>query len=112
MKHMKLIALLAAAMMVQGTHAGPKIEKAKQMGTVGIHLAEVVGGVVLGVAGWRQWDQGKSFWERGKGKAFMVLSAPLILKGLHDLKNDLHQHIFYHMDAWWKYKSKDLAKKE
>ncbi len=105
MKHMKLIVFLAAAMIVQGAHAGPKIEKAKQMGTVGIHLAEVVGGVVLGVAGWRQCDQ-------LRGKAFMVLSAPFILKGLHDLKNDLHQHIFYHMNAWWKYKSKDLAKKE
>ncbi len=105
MKHMKLIALLAAAMMVQGAHAGPKMDKAKEMGTVGIHLAEVVGGVVLGVAGWHQRDQ-------RRGKAFMVLSVPLIIKGLHDLKNDLHKHIFYHMNAWWKYKSKELSKKE
>ncbi len=108
MKRMKLMALLAAAMMVQSVYADAadsRVQKAKQMGMVGIHLAEVVGGVVLGVAGWRQRDQ-------RRGKAFMLLSVPLILKGLHDLKDDLHKHIFHHLNAWWRYKSKELAKKE
>ena len=98
MKHMKLIVLLAAAMMAQPAHAGPKVDKAKQMGTAGIHLAKVVTGCMLWDAAWnnrikdadRKWGFGGS-----------VL---LIADGLYELHHDLHRHIFTHVNAWWRSK--------
>ena len=98
MKQMKLIALLAAAMMVQGTHAGPKMDKAKQMGTVGIHLAKVATGCMLWEAAWnnRIKDEDRKW---GFGGSFL-----LIADGLYDLHHDLHRHIFMHLNAWWRSK--------
>jgi hypothetical protein len=100
MKHMKLIALFVAIMMVQGTHASPKVERAKQMGSVGFHLAKVIAGWKIGGAYFngRLRDQDNN-WCLG-GAIF------LIADGLHELHHDLHRHIFTHLNAWWQHKSK------
>ncbi len=96
MKHMKLIAVLAAAMMVPAASAGPKMDKAKDLVKVGFHLSKVVTGWNVGAVGWSKGiGQDEGQWLVGG-------SLCLIVDGLHDLKNDLHQHIFHHMNAWYK----------
>ena len=103
MKHMKLIALLVAALMVQFVHAGPKMDKMKDLGKVGIHLAKVVTGWKVGEVSWnKSIGQSERQWLVGG-------SAILVIDGLHDLKNDLHRHIFYHLNAWYKYKTQSAS---
>jgi len=101
MKHMRLMALFIAAMMMQPAYAGPKMERAKNFGTVGWHCAKVVAGWKLWQIGWKSpvWDT--------DDKWIIGTSLFLLADGLSDLKTDLHKHMFHHLDSWWNYKSKN-----
>ena len=68
MKHMKLIALLAAALIVQQAHAGKKVDAAKKTGRVVWHAGQVVVSGSLCVVGAMTWWPWQKEFLRNNGK--------------------------------------------
>lgn len=106
MKHMKLVALLAAALMVHPVFADKKedkapskIEKIKRYGCVGLHVGEVALGLGL-IAIWAKHGGTLAKLSLEKKDALFAGSLPLIWYGVRGLHHDMHRHIFYHLNAW------------
>ncbi len=99
MKHMKLIALLAAAMMVQGVQASSKMDSAKKVGKkvakVTWHTAQTATGVFAVVADFMMLlDAGDTFRENLKEHKWFVGAASvgaitLLNSGLKGLNHEL-----------------------
>ncbi len=99
MKHMKLIALLAAAMMVQGAHASSKMDDAKKVGKsaakVTWHAAQTATGGFAVFADFMMLSEGvRPFRENlRKNKWFIgvasVAAITLLNEGLRGLNREL-----------------------
>lgn len=100
MKYKKLIVFCVSMVGICTVGADPNRERVKQYAQVGLHLAKVIAGMQLWQIGWD--DRIK---ESKDKKWIMGGSLLLVCDGLYELKNDLHRHIFTHLNAWWNYKS-------
>ncbi len=96
MKHMRLIALLVVAMMVQGVYAGKKIDAAKKVGMIGWHAGQVCGGAFGGsmvvdrlLEIWNGKGEKPSLLDTGCISVLSICDITLLNEGIRGLNREL-----------------------